>query len=216
MPTITNISARGGGRRRERQVTIDGERMLTITEETFFRFGLVDGLAMDSERLREIELADGVARAMAEAHRLIDYRMRTRHELAVSLKSRGRPDDVIVEVLDRLEKVGLIDDGRFARQWIDERLRRRPVGLTLLRRELRQKGIDPEITEAALEESASGEEESDRAYEALRRQTHRYARLDRDAAHRRMVSFLGRRGFGQGVIYQTVQRVLDEIEESGN
>lgn len=216
MPTITDIRSQGSGRRRERKVTIDGERTLTITEETFLRFGLAGGQAMDAERLREMELADGVARAMLEAHRLIDHRMRTRRELAVRLRSRGRPEDVIEEVLDRLEKVGLIDDGRFARQWIDERLRTRPVGLILLRRELRQKGIDAEVIEAALEESASGEGETGRAYEALHRQIHRYARLDRDAAHRRMVAFLGRRGFGQGVIYHVVHRVLDEMEESGN
>lgn len=216
MPIITDITSQGSGRRREREVTIDGERTLTITEETFLRFGLADGQAMDAERLREMELADGVARAMTEAHRLVDHRMRTRRELAVRLRSRGRPEDVVEEVLDRLENVGLIDDGRFARQWIDERLRSRPVGLSLLRRELRQKGIDAEIVETALEESASGEGEAGRAYEALRRQTYRYARLDRDAAHRRMVAFLGRRGFGQDVIYHVVRRVLDEMEESGN
>ncbi|MXZ74675.1 MAG: regulatory protein RecX [Gemmatimonadetes bacterium] len=216
MPTITDITPRGSGGRRERKVTIDGERILTITEETFLRFGLYDGQAMDPERLQEVELADGVSRAMTEAHRLIDHRMRTRRELAVKLKARGRPDEVIDQVLDRLENSGLIDDGRFARLWIDERLRRRPAGLSLLRRELRQKGIDAEIVDTALEESASREGETERAYEALRRQSHRYARLDRDAAHRRMVAFLGRRGFGQAVIYQVVHRVLDEIEESRN
>ncbi len=216
MPTITDITPRGSGGRRERKVTIDGERTLTITEETFLRFGLFDGQAMDPERLQEVELADGVSRAMTEAHRLIDHRMRTRRELAVRLRSKGRPDEVIDQVLDRLEHAGLIDDGRFARLWIDERIRRRPAGLSLLRRELRQKGIDAEVVEAALEESASREGESERAYEALRRQSHRYARLDRDAAHRRMVAFLGRRGFGQAVIYQVVHRVLDETEEYRN
>ncbi len=216
MPTITDITPRGSGGRRERKVTIDGERILTITEETFLRFGLFDGQTMDPERLQELELADGVSRAMTEAHRLIDHRMRTRRELAVKLKSGGRPDEVIDQVLDRLEHAGLIDDGRFARLWIDERLRRRPAGLSLLRRELRQKGIDAEIVDTALEESASRDGETERAYEALRRQSYRYARLDRDAAHRRMVAFLGRRGFGQAVIYQVVHRVLDEIEESRN
>lgn len=216
MPTITDITPRGSGGRRERKVTIDGERILTITEETFLRFGLYDGQAMDPERLQEVERADGVSRAMTEAHRLIDHRMRTRRELVVKLKSRGRTDEVIDQVLDRLEHAGLIDDGRFARLWIDERLRRRPAGLSLLRRELRQKGIDAEVVETALEESASGEGETERAYEALQRQSHRYARLDRDSAHRRMVAFLARRGFGQAVIYQAVHRVLDEIEESRN
>lgn len=216
MPTITDITPRGSGGRRERKVTIDGERTLTITEETFLRFGLFDGQALDPERLQEVELADGVSRAMTEAHRLIDHRMRTRRELAVKLKARGRPDEVIDQVLDRLEHAGLIDDGRYARLWIDERLRRRPAGLSLLRRELRQKGIDAEIVDTALEESASREGETERAYEALRRQSHRYARLDRDAAHRRMVALLARRGFGQAVIYQVVHRVLDEIEESRN
>ncbi|MCY3712384.1 MAG: RecX family transcriptional regulator [Gemmatimonadetes bacterium] len=216
MPTITEITPRGSGGRRERKVTIDGERTLTITEETFLRFGLFDGQAMDPDRLQEMELADGVSRAMTEAHRLIDYRMRTRRELAVKLKAKGRPNEVIDQVLDRLEHAGLIDDGRFARLWIEERLRRKPAGLSLLRRELRQKGIDAEIVDTALEESASRDEETERAYEALRRQSYRYARLDRDAAHRRMVAFLGRRGFGQAVIYQVVHRVLDEIEESRN
>ena len=216
MPTITEITPRGSGGRRERKVTIDGERTLTITEETFLRFGLFDGQAMDPDRLQEMELADGVSRAMTEAHRLIDYRMRTRRELAVKLKAKGRPNEVIDQVLDRLEHARLIDDGRFARLWIEERLRRKPAGLSLLRRELRQKGIDAEIVDTALEESASRDEETERAYEALRRQSYRYARLDRDAAHRRMVAFLGRRGFGQAVIYQVVHRVLDEIEESRN
>ena len=216
MPIITDISAKGSGRRREREVAIDDGRTLTITEETYVRFGLAGGQALDPDRLREMEMADGVARAMMEAHRLIDHRMRTRRELAVRLRSRGRPEEVIAEVLDRLENVGLIDDGRFARQWIDERLRSRPVGLSLLRRELRQKGIDAEIIETALEEREDGEEETDRAFEALRRQSHRYARLDRDAAHRRMVAFLGRRGFGPHVIYHVVHRVLDEMKEPGN
>lgn len=216
MPIITDISAKGSGRRREREVAIDDGRTLTITEETYVRFGLAGGQALEPDRLREMEVADGVARAMMEAHRLIDHRMRTRRELAVRLRSRGRPEEVIAEVLDRLENVGLIDDGRFARQWIDERLRSRPVGLSLLRRELRQKGIDAEIVEAALEEREDGEEETDRAFEALRRQSHRYARLDRDAAHRRMVAFLGRRGFGPHVIYHVVHRVLDEMKEPGN
>ena len=216
MPTVTDISTGSGGKRRERKVTIDGERTLTITEETFLRFGLFDGQVMDTDRLAEMEVADGVSRAMMEVHRLIDHRMRTRRELVQKLKSRGRSEEVIEEVLVRLEKAGLIDDGRFARLWIDERLRKKPVGLSLLRRELRQKGIDAEIIEAALEEQEDGEDETERAREALRKQLHRYARLDRDAAHRRMVSFLARRGFGQAVIYDVVHPILDEIEETGN
>ncbi len=216
MPTITDISTQGDGRRRERKVTVDDDRTLTITEETFLRFGLAHGQALDSDRLREMETADGVVRAMREAHRLIGHRMRTRRELASKLSSRGRPEDVIEIVLDRLQGAGLIDDARFASLWIDERLRTRPVSLALLRRELRQKGIDAEVVETALKERDDGEGETERAYEALRRQSHRYGRLDRDAAQRRMVAFLGRRGFGQSVIYNVVHRLLDEIQESGN
>ncbi len=197
---------------------MDDGQTLTIKEETYLRFGLVDGQTMDPERLREVALADGVARAMAEAHRLIDYRMRTRRELTVKLKSRDLREDVIAEVLDRLENVGLIDDERFARQWIDERLRRRPAGQSLLRRELRKKGISGEVIEIVLEEreDGTGEAETERAYDALRRQLYRYARTDRDTAHRRMVAFLSRRGFEPHVVYNVVHRVLDEIEEPRN
>ena len=81
---------------------------------------------------------------------------------------------------------------------------------------MKQKGVNTEIIKIALEEQSSNDEETERAYEALRRQSYRYVRLDRNIAHRRMVAFLARRGFVQTVIYKVVHRVLDEIQESEN
>lgn len=216
MPTITEISVSKKGRNRERTVTIDGSRGLAITEETFRRFDVAEGKTIATEKLKEMEIFDGVVRAMVEAHRLIDFRMRTRHELLLKLTSRGWSIEVVEDVLRRLEKGGLVDDEHFSRLWIDERLRNRPVGLALLRRELKQKGVNTEIIKIALEEQSSNDEETERAYEALRRQSYRYVRLDRNIAHRRMVAFLARRGFVQTVIYKVVHRVLDEIQESEN
>lgn len=214
MPTITEISKSENGRHRERKLTIDDNRGLAITEETFLRFELTEGKTIATERLKKLEIFDGVVRAMVEAHRLIDYRMRTRRELSLKLTSRGWSVEVVKNVLSRLESADLINDARFSRLWIDERLRNRPVGLALLRRELKLKGIDAEIINTTLDEQGNGEGEAERAYEALRRQSHRYVRLDRNIAHRRMVAFLGRRGFVQAVIYKVVHRVLDETQES--
>src|SRR5215218_575256 len=48
-------------------------------------------------------------------------RARTRSELATKLSSRGVPDDISARLLDRFEEVGLVDDGAFAREWVEQR-----------------------------------------------------------------------------------------------
>jgi len=157
-----------------------------------------------------------VARAKAEALRFVNYRMRTRKELVRKLSTRGWPDRVIQAVVTRLEELEMVDDARFARLWIDERMRNKPMGQSLLRRELKSKGIDETIIHAAMEQWSGQDQEKERAGEILRRQSHRYARLDRKTAERRMIAFLARRGFGYADINDTVRCILDEWEKTSN
>ena len=210
MAEITNIIATRKGRRREREVYLDGEHVLTISEETYLKVGLSTGQMLDEAQVREIETIDGLARAREAALRLLNYRMRTRHELKQRLAQKGWSTDVITRVLDSLEQANLIDDAQFARLWIDERLRLKPSGTSLLRRELRRKGIDGEIIEKALQDRTDDSDEATRAYELLQRRWTRYAKLERDVANRRMIGFLSRRGFNSHDIFTAIKRIFNE------
>ena len=82
--------------------------------------------------------------------RLLTARARTRAELAGQLKKRGYPDDVSTKVLDRLAKVGLVNDADFAEQWVHSRPGSAGKGNRALAAELRTKGLDDDVIEAAL------------------------------------------------------------------
>lgn len=100
----------------------------------------------DSER--------AVERAAVEAAalRLLSIREHGRAELGRKLKGRAT-DELIAEVLDDLGERGLQSDARYAEGQVRLRLEK-GQGPLLIRRDLGQTGIDPELMDAALAEAA--------------------------------------------------------------
>jgi regulatory protein len=79
--------------------------------------------------------------------RLLSLRPRSEREIDVRLKGKGYSGSVRKRLLDLLRSNGLVDDLKFAENWIDSRLRTNPKGKRALREELRSKGVQKEIIE---------------------------------------------------------------------
>jgi len=143
--------------------------------------------------------------ARALCLRLLTARARTRAELAGQLTKRGYPDDVSTLVLDRLTDVGLVDDEDFAEQWVRSRRVNAGKGKRALVVELRKKGVDEEVIDAAVAEIDAGAERQ-RAEELVRSKLRRESLADGDDQKlmRRLVGMLARRGYGQGLAFDVV------------
>ncbi len=135
---------------------------------------------------------------------LLTVRARTRAELASELARRDVDHDVAVAVLDRLEEVRLLDDSAFAEQWVDSRHRHRGLGRRVLSQELRHKGVETEVANAALDE-LDPESERAKAVELVRRRLPSLDRVEPQAAARRLVGMLARKGYGAGLAYEVVR-----------
>lgn len=138
---------------------------------------------------------------------------KSRHQLAAKLAERDVPDEVAVAVLDRFEEVQLVDDAEFAMMWVRSRASTRSLARSVLKRELAEKGIHGELAEEALAQ-VSDEEEREAAEQLVRRK-HRPGsmgtdRAARDKETRRLVSMLGRKGYGSSLAFGVVKEVLDE------
>ena len=134
---------------------------------------------------------------------------RSRRELADDLHRRGVPDDVAERVLDRFVEVGLIDDAEFARQWAESRQRTKGSARSVLRQELRSKGIDDDAVADALEPIDS-DSERDRARRLVEVKVRSLSRVDDATRQRRLVSMLMRRGYSHAVSMNVVRDVLGE------
>ncbi|MEW1955951.1 regulatory protein RecX [Kineococcus sp. NPDC059986] len=133
---------------------------------------------------------------------------RSRAQLAEKMAAREVPSDVAVEVLDRFEEVGLVDDRAFAAGWVRSRSSGR--GRRALAQELRRKGVDDETAAEALE-VVDHDSQLDAARDLVDRKLRSVAGLERAVAERRLFGMLARRGFPTDVVIRVVREALDGL-----
>jgi len=114
----------------------------------------------------------------------------------------------IPEVVAKCQRLGYLDDARFARDKA-KTLRRRGASTRKIRAALKQRGVGGEHIDASLEEEEGDAElQAARAY-ARRRRFGPWRRDEADAERRRKeLAAMARAGFGYGV----AKRVLDASE----
>ena len=148
----------------------------------------------ESERAREICL------------RQLAARPRTRAELDKVLTRKEISAEVIAEVLDRYDEVGIIDDAAFARAWVSSRHQGRGLARRALANELRQRGVDAEVAGEALE--TLDEDDEAATARALVDRKLRSATGAPEAVFRRLVGMLARKGYPAGVAIRAVKDAL--------
>ena len=149
--------------------------------------------------------------ARSAALRLLGYRGRSEAEVRRRLAPRYRVQ-TIERVIISLTEQGYLDDAAFAAQWRSNRERRRPRGKSLLRLELRGKGIPEETIREALEDFDG----LGNAYRAGQSLSLRLAGEEFTKFRQRLWSFLQRRGFEGSVIRETVQTLWQESSDPLN
>lgn len=109
-------------------------------------------------------------------------------------------------MLDRLERVGLIDDLAFARQMAEHQFGSRRAGRRAVASGLMAKGIAPDLVEQAIDEMVDDEQE--RALGLARSRTPRLEGLEPAKAFGRLSSFLMRRGYAPDLARSAARRAL--------
>lgn len=172
-----------------------------------------DGGAPSSSRAEKGDLpADPVEQARAICLRLLTGTPRTRKQLADALRKREIPDEAAEEVLSRFEEVGLINDGAFADAWVESRHHGRGLARRALAQELRTKGVDSTLIDAAVSQLDSEQEETT-ARELVARKLRSTRGLDRDKRLRRLAGMLARKGYPEGPALRVVRQALEEEGE---
>jgi regulatory protein len=205
MSKITRMVA-GRGREKRVNVYLDGEFALSLAAEVALKEGLSIGREITGDDLRALADADGYQRCLNAALRFLAYRPRSEAEVRQRLQKRGFEDGHIARVLARLKEQGLVDDAAFARYWLDNRESFSPRSRRLTGMELARKGLARDIIEDVL----AGLDEGASAYRAALSKARHLSPADYEDFRRRLVAYLGRRGFGYDIVRETVARVWKE------
>lgn len=142
---------------------------------------------------------------------LLAARPRSTDELRQALKRKGFDEETTETLLGKLDKAGLINDAEFAEMWVRSRHANMGLARNALVAELKRKGIDGDIAvQAAAEVDREAEEQ--RARELVRKRMRSLGNVDEQTAIRRLLGFLARKGYPQGLAYTVIR---DELREFG-
>jgi regulatory protein len=148
----------------------------------------------DSER--ELE------RAIELGYRAVGYRERTVAELRTFLERKRVEPEAIDETVAELTTAGFLDDARYARRFAEDKRELDRWGAERIARDLRRRGVAPDLIEAALVERSR--EAELRTALLLLEQRIPPSRDDRerDRAWRMLI----RRGYHPEIAYEALRR----------
>ena len=131
----------------------------------------------------------------------------SQRELERILRDRGLDEATVSNELDRLIRVGLIDDLALAQTLVGTLQERKGLGRTAIAAELTRRMLAPSAIEYALDLVDTGDELA-RAKELALKRASQLRSLDRDAAVRRLSGYLMRRGYSGSTVRAAVDQAL--------
>jgi regulatory protein len=146
------------------------------------------GAPLDGERAAAADAAH------AAVLRLLTTRARTRAELRQRLEDRGFEAAAVAETLERLERVGLVDDAALA-DTVAEGRAERGMDAPAIAAELRDRGVDPAVAERAAQAAVPAEDRADRCRQVAQARLTQLAGLPAPTQLRRLATYLARRGY---------------------
>jgi regulatory protein len=192
-------------------IFVDGDFVLGVHSGVAAGAGLRVGQSVTIEQLKALARAEEMRRVRESALKLLGYRGRSRTELQQRLAKKGYDAELIQETLEALARSELIDDAEFSRSWVRARTGSRPMGPNRIAAELRQKGVDRELIQEALE-PLDEDTELDLALKVGRQKVEQLRGEDTRTARRKLASALMRRGFNWDVSSRVLNIVLPADE----
>ena len=130
--------------------------------------------------------------------------IKTKKDVYDYLIRKGFSDEETSEVCDYIEEVGLVDDDLYVKFFVEDSFRIKNKGARKIVYELKQRGIDDDKIEEAIEEASDMEYEAlkeayERKLEATKSETDPYKRKNK------IIRFLISRGFD----YSDIKEIVD-------
>ena len=212
MPVITKIIEQKRSPNR-RSVYLDGAFAFGCNLNVIARFRLREGLQLTQARIDEVQQGEVRQECFDAAMRALQTRLHSRAELRKKLMRKEWGDAVIDGVLDDLQRLGYLDDARFAKTKALSAAQHKHHGRRRAMLELIRAGVKGDVAERALDDVYDAHDSMAVARELAKKQAARLKKLDPIVARRRLVGMLQRRGFDYDSIKPVVHEVLGDSQE---
>lgn len=182
-----------------------------IDLDNFVKLNLKIGQELTDKEIEKIIKKAEFQKTLDKLLRFATLRPHSEREIRDWLKRKKVHESLHKDLFDRLNRLDLIDDTKFARWWVEQRIEFKSKSKKELNHELRIKGIKKEIIEDVWLDTEIDEEKV--ARELLEKKIYRWKNLDTQEAKQKIVEFLARKGFDWETIDKVVAKVVKSVVE---
>jgi len=189
-------------------VYIDDTYSFSLSEAALMDSKLHSGMELtheDVEAYKKLSLDD---KLYNRALRYVAMRQRTVWEVSFYLERKGADAPLLQTILNKLSEVGLLDDEKYARAYINDRQLLRPTSRRKIIMELKKKRLPEDIVQRVLAEQAD-ESDTNPEQAALLDIITRKRRQSKYQDNQKLMQYLARQGFG----YSDIKTALNQENE---
>lgn len=193
------------------EIRLSGGRFFAIPQAAAEM--LVVGQQLSDDDVAHLDGIDQYTRGRDKAMRMLALRSRSKREIDDALRAMNLRDTIRTGLMRELEEIGLVDDARFAREFVAVKKDVRRIGPHRLRYDLGKLGLGRAAVDEAL--SDFGADEQLTMARALAEKT-MGAALPSEKSVRRVVGMLRRKGYDYAVVNKVAYDLARRIPRSND
>lgn len=180
-------------------VFVDNVFSFSLSQDSLLTSRLVKGQELTGQELVRLKQLSSGDKYYSSAIRYLSLRLHSKWEVANYLKRKGVSSPAEVDgLLNKLRKLGLIDDLKYAEAYVSDHQRLHPASRRKMIQDLRRKHIEQETINSVLDQSSSDQVALLALIEQKRRQTKYHDDL-------KLMQYLSRQGFNYGDIKDAIK-----------
>jgi regulatory protein len=201
MPIITSITAQKNQKRVN--INLDGSFGFGLDLENFMKLQLKVNQELTQEEINEIIKKGELQKSFDKTLRFVMTRPRSLKEVKDYFRRKEIDNSLHQNILDRLTKLELLDDQKFAKWWVEQRLEFKSKSKKDITFELRQKGIDTNIIKNILDDLEIDEVQI--AKKLIEKKLYKWQKYDEKIQKQKITQYLAGKGFGWDVIEKIIK-----------
>lgn len=204
MPIITAIKPQRNKRRVN--IYLDGKFGFGIDLENFVKLDLKVEQEISDEELEKIIKKAEFQKTLDKLLRFGTLRPRSEKEINNWFRRKKVHESLHEELFNRLKRLDLVDDEKFAKWWVEQRIQFKYKSKKDIEYELKNKGIKNEVISQVLSEINIDEEKT--AEKLLEKKVYKWKNLPQRLAKRKMSQYLAGKGFSWEIVEKVVKKLL--------
>jgi regulatory protein len=196
MSIVTAIKAQKNQKRVN--INLDGSFGFGLDLENFMKLQLKVNQELTQEEINEIIKKGEFQKCLDKIINFAMVRPRSEREIKDYYRRKKIPESIQEELINRLKKLELLDDIKFAQWWVRQRLEFKNKSKKDITFELRQKGIDNQTIINVLDDSEIDEVKI--ATELITKKLYKWQKYNEKEKKQKISQYLAGKGFGWNVV----------------